>query len=625
MFFQKKEEKEKPEFDWLQHGVAVFFIFLLLLSASYFGFSNAYKTKILPKTSIAGMEIGGMRKKELKEMLNEKVNQVNESGVKFTFKDKETVINPIVSSFEGDIAFSIINFNVDKAVDKAFSIGRRGSFLENFSAKINSLFYKTELEMDLSMEEEQITKILEENYKNIEKNAVDAGLVATTTWKNSWQKEITFEVTPEEAGFELEYEKAVKILKDQLVNFDLSPIEIKAKQDLPEIHKSDVLNVKNKAQEILEKAPLALIYEDERWTVEAKTLSSWLGLKKGINNLIMIGLKDEKIEEYLEENVAPAIEREPEDAKLEIKEGRVMEFQTSKDGIELSPVKTISKIKNEFLVGTSTEIEIITNKLESQIKTENVNDLGIKEIIGTGHSNFAGSPSNRIHNINNGAESISGILIKPDEEFSLIEALGDINAETGYLPELVIKGNRTIPEYGGGLCQIGTTIFRTALQSGLPITARRNHSYRVSYYEPAGTDATIYDPWPDMKFLNDTGNHILIQHRIDGNDLYFDFWGTNDGRKIEVTDPTIYNIVPPGPTKMVETTDLEPGEKKCTESAHAGADAYFDYTVAYPDGEIKEERFSSHYVPWRAVCLVGAEKTEVEKENVATSTPEKEE
>lgn len=618
MAFPGKDEKDKKQQKWLRHSVAVFFIFLFLLSVLYLGFNNVYKNRVMPRIKVAGTEMGGKTKEEAKEELNKMINQVNESGVVFFYGDKEVTINPIISSFEGDIAFSIINFDAQKTIDDIYSLGRQDNFLKNTFFKINSLFYETRLPIKVSVKKEQLVKILEENYKNIEKKAKNASLTATTTWENRWEKKVEFKINPEREGFKLNYEKAAQKLESNLSDMDISPIEIEASRDLPEIKMSDVLNAKSRAKDILKKAPLSLTFRDNRWIVDKEELASWLGLSKGVKDMIIISLKKEPISEYLKEKVATEIEKDPVNAKFEIKEGRVVEFQTSEDGLRVDVDKTISKINNQFLAGTSKETEIAIQKIESQVKTENVNDLGIKEIIGTGHSNFAGSPNNRVHNIKNGAESISGILIGPGEEFSLVDALGEINAETGYLPELVIKGNRTIPEYGGGLCQIGTTIFRTALQAGLPITARRNHSYRVSYYEPAGTDATIYDPWPDLKFINDTGNHILIQHRIDGNDIYFDFWGTDDGREVEITDPTIYNIVQPGPTKMVETTDLDPGEKKCTESAHAGADAHFDYKVEYPEGETKERRFKSHYVPWRAVCLIG-----VEEKEAATSTPEK--
>ncbi len=298
---------------------------------------------------------------------------------------------------------------------------------------------------------------------------------------------------------------------------------------------------------------------------------------------------------------------------MEIKDGKVASWQHGTNGREVD-IEASADLLAKKLFGSEREAELIVKDINvDELVSEN--NFKIKEIIGTGHSNFAGSPANRRHNIKVGAEAVQGLLISPGEEFSLVKNLGEIDAAAGYLPELVIKDNKTIPEYGGGLCQVATTIFRSALASGLPISARRNHSYRVSYYEPAGTDAAVYDPWPDIKFINDTGNYVLIQTRIEGNDLYFDFWGTSDGRVASTTKPVIYNIVSPKPTKFVETDTLAPGEKKCTEKAHNGADAYFDYTVIYPAGATttpeQTTRFNSHYVPWQEVCLIGK----------ATSTP----
>jgi vancomycin resistance protein YoaR len=262
---------------------------------------------------------------------------------------------------------------------------------------------------------------------------------------------------------------------------------------------------------------------------------------------------------------------------------------------------------------------LIVNLAEPKIKTETINNLGIKEKIGVGISNFSGSPANRRHNIAVGSAKLNGILLKPGEEFKLMPALGNISSAAGYLPELVIKDNKTTPELGGGLCQVGTTMFRAALSSGLPITERRPHKYRVSYYEPAGTDATIYDPRPDVRFVNDTANHVLIQTKITGNVVTFEFWGTHDGRKVvfegnnkteDLTQlkPKIFNITRPGPTKFIETDTLPPGVKKQTESAHNGADATFYRYITLPGAEEKKETWNSHYIAWQAVVLVGVEK-----------------
>ena len=101
--------------------------------------------------------------------------------------------------------------------------------------------------------------------------------------------------------------------------------------------------------------------------------------------------------------------------------------------------------------------------------------------------------------------------------------------------------------------------------------------------------------------------------------LYFDFWGKSDGRKAERTTPKVWGWTAPLPTKYIETLDLKPGEKKCTESSHQGVSAAFDYIVTYPNGEIKKTTFSSRYKPWQAVCLIGVEELTVDQTATTTS------
>jgi vancomycin resistance protein YoaR len=124
------------------------------------------------------------------------------------------------------------------------------------------------------------------------------------------------------------------------------------------------------------------------------------------------------------------------------------------------------------------------------------------------------------------------------------------------LPELVIKKGTTTPEYGGGLCQISTTTFRAAVKAGLEITERRNHAYPVKYYNPQGTDATIYPPHPDLRFKNNTPAYILIQTRIERNKLYFDFYGSDDGREVVLKGPYAYDKKASGAMKATWTQEV---------------------------------------------------------------------
>jgi vancomycin resistance protein YoaR len=422
----------------------------------------------------------------------------------------------------------------------------------------------------------------------------------------------------EKIGKEINKDELFKDLRSNLNIFNNNTIVIKTRSKYPEVKQSDLELIRSQVQLIIDAGDLNVFYNDAKkgklsWKIDTKEIVTWISIKKG-GDIFQIDFNIDKIKDYLLKNIADEINEDAVLPRMEVKNGKVASWQQGASGREVD-IEASADLLAKKLFGSEREAELIVKDINiDELVSEN--NFQIKEIIGTGHSNFAGSPTNRRHNIKVGAAAVQGLLISPGEEFSLVENLGEIDAAAGYLPELVIKDNKTIPEYGGGLCQIATTIFRSALASGLPISARRNHSYRVSYYEPAGTDAAVYDPWPDIKFINDTGNYVLIQSRIEGNDIYFDFWGTSDGRVATTTKPVVYNIVTPKPTKFVETDSLAPGEKKCTEHAHNGADAYFDYTVIYPAGATttpeQTTRFNSHYVPWQEVCLIG---------KTATSTP----
>lgn len=608
--------EQAKKHQWLIFLIAIFLISAILLGVAYYIFTKTYEGRIYPNVYIGKVNLGGQTPEAAEKILKEKINIIEQNGIIFDYIGHKAVLSPLLVSAEGT-NFQIINFDAKKTVERAYAIGRGLNFLINISDRLKSAGKIRQIPAALSHDFPKIKNDLSEEFSTYEAPAQNAKLTYTTKEDNNF----SFSVETEKSGLVADYEKGIKQMLINLQNLDNSNINLENKQQDPEIYTKDCLNIEAKAETALAFAPFFLTYNDEKKVINREIYVDWLALGKSDDQAdkVKIVLDEIKVKEYLQKKVAEVVNKPPKDSKFTIKNGRVVEFQNSEDGVELDLDASFKKI-NDGIAENNKSIELVLKTIKSTIADQNVNDSGIKDKLGTGKSNFAGSPKNRRHNIATGASSLNGLLIKPDEEFSTIKSLGAIDGSTGYLTELVIKENKTVPEYGGGLCQIGTTMFRAALASGLPITMRRNHSYRVVYYEPAGTDATIYDPLPDLRFKNDTGNYILIQSRIEGDNLYFDFWGTKDGRQATTTYPKIYNIVKPQPTKIIETTDLKPGEKKCTESSHNGADAYFDYTVTYANGEKKEERYSSHYVPWRAVCLVGVEqKTDT---SLSTSTPE---
>ncbi|KKU82126.1 MAG: VanW family protein, partial [Microgenomates group bacterium GW2011_GWA2_47_8] len=304
---------------------------------------------------------------------------------------------------------------------------------------------------------------------------------------------------------------------------------------------------------------------------------------------------------------------DPTGARLRIDNGNVTTIAAGSPGKVTDRAAALDLIASELdarAVGTAAKarISLPAKAITSDISAATVSKLGIKELIGKATTDFSGSPKNRQHNIATGISFLTGIVVKPGEEFSTNAAIGQVDGSTGYLPELVIKENKTTPEFGGGLCQVSTTLFRSVMNAGLPVTERQNHSYRVTYYERGvgpGLDATIYAPHPDFRFKNDTPGAVLVQGYVEGTKATFEIYGTKDSRSSQIIGPTTLATYPPPDPIKTETNTLARGVEKQTETAHPGAKTTATYVVTRDGKEINRQVFNSYYKPWPAQFLVG--------------------
>lgn len=341
----------------------------------------------------------------------------------------------------------------------------------------------------------------------------------------------------------------------------------------------------------------------------------WQAQKRGVNFSPVIKFESSVLDDFLNKQ-AEEIDIPAQDALFNFSSGRVTAFKLSSTGRALNK-KEAEKLFNYFLPLAIEKKEfnlIITlpvYEVKPKVAIEEVNNLGIKELIGRGASRFTGSIQNRIDNITLAAKTLNGVLISPGEEFSFNKALGDVSSKTGYKPAYVIKERRTVLDDGGGVCQVSTTLFRAALNTGLPITERRAHAYRVGYYEQGppgvGFDATVYPPSPDLKFKNDFESYLLIQSFVNyqTSTLTFELYGTADGRSVEITKPIIKNQVPALPDLYLDEPTLPKDQVKQIDWSAWGADVSFIRTVVRNGETIISETISSHYQPWQAIYLRG--------------------
>ena len=589
------------------YRILFYFLLILIIVAVYsLIFQKIYGQTIYPNVYCQGLNIGGLKMEEAMIFLRIAAEEIERNGVSFRAQtdlgqDRAVIPLSLIAVSDPDLSRQIVRFDVQDTLAKAMLIGRTGNIWQRYFKKFIILVKPQAVAPAVYVNRRELKEILKEKFGKLEKPSQNARIILENN---------KLKLIPEINGFVLDYSGALKELIRNLENFDNSEIIINSFIDKAEISAKDSSIAFAKAQKIFNQAPYVLEYDGKEWACTSRQISEWFIFGEGIMHKVDLFLDQKKLRLYLEE-IAKELNIDPKESRLEINgdgsKRKVTEFQVGQPGIMLDIESSKNIITRNILFEKNKKIKLKVDKVEPTPLPDDLSSLGIQEFIAQGSSNFAGSPKNRRHNIRIGSEILHGILIAPDQEFSLIRALGNINKEAGFLPELVIKGDRTVPEYGGGLCQIGTTMFRLAFNAGLPITERASHSYRVVYYEPAGTDATIYNPHPDLRFINDTGHYLLLQTKIKDNDLIFEFYGTSDGRQVFNEKPEIFNITQPGPARFIKTDKLKPGEKKKIESAHAGADTKFENIITFPNGIVRKEIWRSHYKAWPEVWMVGKE------------------
>lgn len=589
---------------------------VIILISLYSFYSFSYTNKYYPNVKIGEINLGGKNFTEAKALLEAQAVLV---------KDQDLIVKGEKSDWRIPAVNLKVNYDIDKSLNSAYKIGRDKSIWQNFKTRIVLLFSSKTLIATFSYNIAEIENLV----IGVNQKLTTAGQDATLIIKDGIV-EVSAEKTGQEVNNGLLNEKIISTIGYLNKN---RQVEVPISQYLPKIKSSDLETAKNEVTRII-KTPINLKWENKNYQFSSQDIGEWLEFSTVITNKtaklntaqakeIAASFSYSFNQRRIEASIASLgkdINQDPIDAKLNISSGKVTVFQSSEDGYELDEEKTATEIANilsmrQKVAGvnsennndTTSELDLSVKVKKPAISNDTVNNLGIKEMIASGTTSYAGSPDNRKYNIVLGAGFLNGTLVKPGEVFSMMTTLGAVTESRGFRQELVIKEDRTEPEVGGGLCQVSTTLFRAALNSGMEIVERSNHAYRVSYYEPpVGMDATVYDPSPDFKFKNNTDGYILIQSKISGNNLTFEFYGTKDGRKVEISDPVTYDEEQPGDPIYTEDPSLAPGEEKQTEKAHVGCKASFHYKVTALDGQILTEKtFNSTYVPWRAKFLRG--------------------
>ena len=594
---------------WLFFGL----IALAILAVAFGGYSITYAHRAYLNVKVGDFSLGGKNQSGIEAVLNRESEQFLKKPIVLKYQplsdEEKSKLEPGAKP-AGEKDYEIkavdigLSIDVDKSVDKVMAIGRSGNILKSFGQQLLSIFWPQKVGISYSVNQEALNKKIASISEEIDQPEKDY----TIKYENG--KFIL--LTERKAGFRVNQQKLTDNVKFQISNVKNNDINFKADFYEPKVTEKNANLRLVDANKIITDGGLNLNYDDEKYTLEVDTIAGMLASRPDGDDLKIYIIPDRLLNQV--NAIAKEIDREPENAVLGTSGGVVTISKVSKTGRSLDQAQTILDIDNALFArigrnlsnANTRDVRLTVTLKNPEIDSAAISGYGLKELVAVGETSFAKSPSNRIHNITVGANALNGVLIKPGEEFSTLSRLGKIDASTGYLPELVIKESKTVPEYGGGLCQVSTTLFRAALNAGMTITDRRNHSYRVSYYEPPiGMDATIYDPAPDFKFVNNYDSYILIQSHVSGSKISFEFYGTKDSRQVEIGVAVGYDYVSPPTPIEVQTDTLAAGERQLLEHGHQGASAKFHYKVSR-DGQILQETdFLSKYAALPEKWLVG--------------------
>lgn len=221
---------------------------------------------------------------------------------------------------------------------------------------------------------------------------------------------------------------------------------------------------------------------------------------------------------------------------------KVFFIKRETEGLKLDKTKLYNQIATNYLLNKPMQFNLPTISIKPQVYAcEFEKYTNLRADFST---NISSSSADRKHNIKNALNSLNMCEIAPDQMFSFNKTVGRRTMNNGYRPAKIIVNNEFVDGLGGGVCQVSTTLYNSALLAGLQIVEANKHSKQVSYVK-YGFDAMVNFGSSDLKFKNNTGTKIIIVTNFTSNKIRIRIFGESLGdTKFKLANEIISTTLP---------------------------------------------------------------------------------
>jgi vancomycin resistance protein YoaR len=591
---QPVETGSSPLVAWLTTITAIIAVIVVSPVVALGLYQYEHVGKVYEGVSVMGVDLSGQTRDEAERLLTARAADLTARPVLVRAGDNQ---------WRTDWGKLGLSLPVGPIADRAMAVGRQGSPLDQLYAQARALRGGRTIPAEESLDTQPIRDFVASAATQIDRPVRNARL--------EMLPDLTFQMTTALAGRRLEVDESVRLLTEAAQtgepNVDL-PVSTLNPVTTDEMR----LPAKAKAEKILD-APIVLSFAERQWTLDRQALAEMLVFSGGPGVPIDVQVDRDKVKTRLQQ-IATELNQAPQDAEITWANGAVQATKPSQDGRQMDVDAALPQVASQIEAGQRS-VPLTAAVAKPAIDSNNLASLGIREMIDTATTSFAGGLPQKIHNVKLAASRLNNKVVKPGEKFSFNKALGPTTLDNGYQIAFGIMGgegtdHKTVPSVAGGICQVATTLFQPVFWSGLQLEERHWHLYWIPNYASKGVvglDATVDEEVGlDLQFVNNTSSYLLIQSRTDDSSVTFELYGTKPRWDVKVDGPTLTDQKRADPTPVIEQEPTLPeGQRIAVESARDGFTATFVRTVNAPDSAPRTLRLESRYDPSRNVTLVG--------------------